>query len=201
MAKNDSNQSNQDENNQSLNSDQSGSDKKNRPTPSRKEAESKNRKSAFAPANTKEEKAAARLEERERRQKLREAYMRGDESVLPARDKGPVRKFIRDYVDSRRMPGEYIFYLLFISIFLSAFSKARALQAIVVIIMYLAVIALIGHALILKRVIRKAVEEKFPGEPTKGLGMYAFLRSTQMRRLRAPAPQVTPSKGLFQFRK
>jgi hypothetical protein len=40
------------------------------------------------------------------------------------------------------------------------------------------------------RKVRKAVEAKFPGTSTKGLGMYAWLRSTQMRRLRAPHPQV-----------
>jgi hypothetical protein len=37
--------------------------------------------------------------------------------------------------------------------------------------------------------IKKLVSERFPGEPTKGLGLYGWLRSTQMRRLRAPAPQ------------
>jgi hypothetical protein len=42
----------------------------------------------------------------------------------------------------------------------------------------------------LARRIRKIVEEKFPDAPTKGLGMYAWLRSTQMRRLRAPHPSV-----------
>jgi len=38
--------------------------------------------------------------------------------------------------------------------------------------------------------LKKVIAEKFPNEPTKGLGMYGFLRSTQMRRMRAPAPQV-----------
>jgi len=42
----------------------------------------------------------------------------------------------------------------------------------------------------LRRKIRILVEAKFPGVPTKGLGMYGWLRSTQMRRMRAPKPQV-----------
>ena len=33
--------------------------------------------------------------------KQREALANGDERYLPARDKGPVRRFVRDYVDSR----------------------------------------------------------------------------------------------------
>jgi hypothetical protein len=37
--------------------------------------------------------------------------------------------------------------------------------------------------------IKKLVNERFPGESTKGLGIYGWLRSTQMRRLRAPSPQ------------
>jgi hypothetical protein len=48
--------------------------------------------------------------------------------------------------------------------------------------------------ILLSRKIRKAVQAQFPGTETKGLGMYAWLRSTQMRRLRAPHPQVKPSK-------
>jgi hypothetical protein len=42
----------------------------------------------------------------------------------------------------------------------------------------------------LNRKIRKLVQAKFPGTSTKGLGMYGWLRSTQMRRMRTPKPQV-----------
>jgi hypothetical protein len=42
----------------------------------------------------------------------------------------------------------------------------------------------------MSRKIRKEVATRYPGESTKGLGMYGWLRSTQMRRMRAPAPQV-----------
>jgi Protein of unknown function (DUF3043) len=181
-------------------------EKKNRPTPKRKAAEAKNKVNSLAPATNKEERAAARNMDRSRRAELRAAYMRGDESVLPARDKGPVRRFVRDYVDSRRMPGEYIFYLLFASIFFSflaphssksGHAAGNGFQVIVVMIMYIAVIVLIAHALILRHQIVKAVREKFPDTPTRGLGMYAFMRSTQIRRLRAPSPQVSPKKGRF----
>jgi hypothetical protein len=44
----------------------------------------------------------------------------------------------------------------------------------------------------MSRKIKKLVTEKFPGESTKGLGLYGWMRSTQLRRLRAPAPQVGP---------
>ena len=47
---------------------------------------------------------------------------------------------------------------------------------------------------LLSRRVKKLVAEKFPDQPTKGLGLYGWMRSTQLRRLRAPAPQVGPSK-------
>jgi hypothetical protein len=42
--------------------------------------------------------------------------------------------------------------------------------------------------ILLSRKIKKLVAEKFPTEIVKGIGMYAWLRSTQMRRLRTPKP-------------
>jgi hypothetical protein len=41
------------------------------------------------------------------------------------------------------------------------------------------------------RVIRLA-HQRFPGETTKGVRMYAAIRGTQIRRLRTPAPRVKP---------
>jgi hypothetical protein len=60
--------------------------------------------------------------------------------------------------------------------------------------MYAMLIVAVVDGVLLSRKIRKAVETEFPGTATKGLGMYAWLRSTQMRRLRAPHPQVTIKK-------
>jgi len=34
------------------------------------------------------------------------------------------------------------------------------------------------------------VTEKFPGAELKGIGMYGWLRSTQMRRMRTPKPAI-----------
>jgi hypothetical protein len=55
--------------------------------------------------------------------------------------------------------------------------------------MYAAMLYSVIYGFIVNGKIKKLVAEKFPGESTKGLGMYGWLRSTQMRRLRAPAPQ------------
>jgi hypothetical protein len=49
------------------------------------------------------------------------------------------------------------------------------------------------NGIFLSKKLKKLVAEKYPEESTKGIGMYGWMRSTQLRRLRAPAPQVGPA--------
>jgi hypothetical protein len=98
---------------------ESTADKKGRPTPKRKEAEAARKVSSLAPASTKAEKARAKEAARAARIAQRAAYLRGDESALPLRDKGPVKKFVRNYVDSRRSIGEYFLPIIFFVLILS----------------------------------------------------------------------------------
>jgi hypothetical protein len=83
------------------------SQKKGRPTPKRKDAQASTKFSSLAPASTKAEKARAKEAARASRIAQRAAYLRGDESALPARDRGPEKKLVRNLVDSRRSIGEY----------------------------------------------------------------------------------------------
>jgi hypothetical protein len=48
------------------------------------------------------------------------------------------------------------------------------------------------------RRITKAVREKFPKEEIRGgsLGWYAFVRASQVRKLRAPRPRVKPGEPI-----
>jgi hypothetical protein len=68
-----------------------------------------------------------------------------------------------------------------------------AVQLAAVAIMYSSMIFMTVNGILLSRKLKKLVAEKFPNEPTKGIGMYGWMRSTQLRRLRAPAPQVGPN--------
>jgi len=164
-------------------------EKKNRPTPKRKDSEAKRAVSSLAPTTSKESKKRDRDAARARRAASRIAYMRGDENALPARDRGPARRFVRNYVDSKRSVGEYFIPLIFVVLILSLF-PIPAVQIVAIAFMYSALIASGINGFILSRKIRAEVETRFPGTSTKGLGMYGWLRSTQMRRLRAPKPQV-----------
>ncbi|MTA72775.1 MAG: DUF3043 domain-containing protein, partial [Actinobacteria bacterium] len=108
---------------------------------------------------------------------------------LPARDRGPERRFARNYVDSRRSIGEYFLPIIFVVLVLTLIPIA-AVQFSAIALMYLVLLVAVIDGIFLSRKIRAQVSEKFPNSITKGLGMYAWLRSTQMRRLRAPKPQI-----------
>ena len=160
---------------------------KGRPTPTRKEAESKRKVSSLAPIVTKDQKRASKALARQNRIASRAAYMRGEEAALPSRDRGPARRYVRNFVDARRSPGEFFLPVIFVVLVLiSIVPQALIVVALMYAIMLFAVI----DGFIMNRKIRKALALKFPGTTTKGLGMYAWLRSTQMRKLRAPHPQV-----------
>ena len=161
--------------------------KKGRPTPKRKDAESARKVSSLAPAHSKEEKARQKAAARTARAAQRAAYLRGDENALPLRDRGPVKKFVRNYVDSRRSIGEYFLPIIGVVLIVSLFPYA--LSAVIgVALMYTVLFASVIDGILLSRKIKREVSARFPSESLKGIGMYGWLRSTQMRRMRAPKP-------------
>jgi len=171
------------------------SQKKGRPTPKRKEAQASNKVSSLAPASSKAEKQRVKDATRTARIAQRAAYLRGDESALPARDRGAEKKFVRNFVDSRRSIGEYFlpvigFVLVLSLIPIGAFAVAG------IIIMYSVLLYSIVDGFFLSRKIKSEVTTRFPDKSTKGLGLYGWLRSTQMRRMRAPKPQVKAGEKL-----
>lgn len=166
-------------------------DKKGRPTPKRKEAEAKRVTRSLAPATTKEQRAQQKLQTRQQRTQARAAFMRGDENALPLRDRGPVRRHVRDMVDARRSVGEYFLPMLVLVLIVS---RVKALEVLAVLLMYFIMLSAIADWFILTRRVKRDVAAKFPDSSSKGLGMYAWSRSTQLRRLRAPKPNVSPGK-------
>jgi hypothetical protein len=168
---------------------ESSSDKKGRPTPKRNEAIAARKVSSRAPASTKEEKKRAKEAARASRITARAAYMRGDENALPARDKGPVKRFVRNYVDSRKSIGEYFLPIIFVVLFLTLIPYP-IFQIGSIIIMYSVLLISVIDGFFLSKKIKTVVTEKFPGADLKGIGMYGWLRSTQMRRMRSPKPQI-----------
>jgi hypothetical protein len=98
---------------------------KGRPTPKRREAEMARKKRVAPPRNRKEAAALQRERMRAEREKRVSAMRTGDERYLPARDRGPVRRFVRDFVDSRRSVGEFLLPLLVTILVLSFLGETQ----------------------------------------------------------------------------
>ena len=162
---------------------------KGRPTPSRKEAEAAARARAKVPRTRKEQLAAQRSARSESSQRMREAMKTGDERYLPARDRGPVRRFVRDFVDSRFSFIELMVPLLVLSMILGYSGNDTAIRFGNT-VLFTTILVIIGDIIMLRFRIRREMARRFPDEPTKGLTLYAALRSLQMKFLRLPKPQV-----------
>ena len=164
-------------------------EKKGRPTPKRKEVEKSRSIPRLAPAATKEAKKLQKEQARALRAQQRTAFLRGDESALPLRDKGPVKRFARDYVDSKRTVGEWFFFAVIPAMFLSV-TPSIELRFLASIMIWFVMGLTIAQGIFLGRKVKREVALRFPGAETKGLGLYVWSRATVMRRMRAPLPQV-----------
>ena len=181
---------------------------KGRPTPKRNEARRSAKKGPVAPAPmtsseararrkslagpklSRQERKADRTASRTRMTDRRERMMAGEEAYLLPRDQGPIRRYVRDVVDSRRnllglfMPATL--FLLFVTF------AVPQLQLYVSPAMLLLMAVMTIDGLLLGRKVSKLVDAKFPKntESRWKLGLYAAGRASQMRRMRTPRPQV-----------
>ncbi|MEU0811862.1 DUF3043 domain-containing protein [Streptomyces sp. NPDC005970] len=162
---------------------------KGRPTPKRSEAQSQRRSLANSQMSRKD---ASRRQRESRRADLarqREALAGGDERYLPARDKGPVRRFIRDYVDSRFHVAEFFLPLAVVILVLSMI-QAGAMQTYVLLLWMLVILLIVVNSIVLSFQLKRQLRKRFPDESLRGAVPYALMRTLQMRRLRLPKPQV-----------
>ncbi|QNE22015.1 DUF3043 domain-containing protein [Kribbella qitaiheensis] len=165
---------------------------KGRPTPTRKDAEAARKQALKKPRNRKEASAYRREKVRIERGKMQEAMKTGDDRYLPAADKGPVRRFARDYVDARWSVMEFALpVLLVISLLGVVFAQAFVwLPGLVNILFLVMIVAIAGDWFLLTGGVKRAVTRKFPDDSAKGIGFYAVRRTMQMRRWRLPKPMV-----------
>lgn len=165
---------------------------KGRPTPTRKEAEARNKR-PLVPADRRAAAREARAKARVQRDLEYQAMRSGDERYMPARDRGPVRRYVRDSVDSRWNLGELFLPLAALFLMLQ-FVTARSAPTIAVaslLVLYVYILASVADGWLMWRGLRKRVVAKF-GESAlpRGLAMYAVLRAFQVRPSRLPKPQV-----------
>ena len=173
---------------------------KGRPTPTRREAEAAARERAKAARNPQAAKGArgakgeSRAVRAERSQDIRARMKRGEENYLLPRDRGPVRRFVRDYVDSRLNMAEFAMPLLVVSLV----AQTAGAIALGIGVMNATVLVVVIDAVWLRFRLRRQLRERFGSEHLKGTTFYALMRALQMRFLRIPKPQYRIGQPLPQ---
>lgn len=162
---------------------------KGRPTPKRSEAQTQRRSVANTPTTRKEAAKRQRDDRRTQMERQRQALASGDERYLPARDKGPVRKFARDFVDSRFCIAEF-FLPLAVVILVMSMVRIGSLQNIALLLWLVVIVLIVVDSVGIAIRLKKQLNTRFPEANKKGAVAYALMRTLQMRRLRLPKPQV-----------
>lgn len=178
---------------------------KGRPTPKRRDAEGR-RRGPVAPApltskearerrkankGSKEDRKAASNERRAAAAERRARMLNGEDKYLLPRDKGPVRAYARDIVDSRRNLVGLFMPLALLLIF--ALFLTPEVQGYVTLGMFVMMMFMVGEGIYLGKKINNLVRVRFPDTADGGfrLGWYAFVRASQIRKMRAPKPRVS----------
>ncbi|MCH9708613.1 MAG: DUF3043 domain-containing protein [Actinomycetia bacterium] len=156
-------------------------------------AEARRRRKALGgPKLSREEKKVQRAERRTTMAERRERMMSGEAAYLLPRDQGPVRRYVRDVVDSRRnllglfMPSAL--GLVFVMLAVPSVQVQQLLSPAMLVLVLIMVI----DGFVLGRKVNRLADEKFGEDSESGwkLGFYAASRASQLRRMRAPRPQV-----------
>jgi hypothetical protein len=166
---------------------------KGTPTPTRREQEAA-RKRPLVPTDRKEAARAARQHTAEAREKARLGMAAGDDRYLTVRDRGPQRRYVRDYVDARFSIGEYLIPVMLFVIVLSFLPGYFQVYGLLALWAFFA-IAVIDCVILGFRVTKKIGEKFGATKVERGLRWYAAMRALQLRVMRLPKPQV--KRGQF----
>lgn len=167
------------------------SDRKGHATPTRKEAQAA-RQRPLVVNDRKAAKTAERLARMEERAKVTRAMETGDERYYPQWDKGPARKFARDYVDARFSIGELFIPVALVIFIVTLFAQSWPELAMSLTLgLYVFVLVGLIDAIIMSNLLIRLMRKYIPAhEIPKGTAFYAFRRVFIMRRWRTPRPQV-----------
>lgn len=158
---------------------------KGRPTPRRRDREAELKKPLVA--NSRKESKARLAKSRER---ARIGMANGEERYLPLRDKGPQRKWVRDFVDARWNFGEFLIPIMF-AVIIATFLPSIQAQFIAIAVLWGFFLVTILDSILVGRQVRRGLREKHGFDNVEnGVRWYAAMRALQMRGLRLPKPQV-----------
>ena len=161
---------------------------KGRPTPKRKDAQATRKDLLKGSNDSKADRKADRRRTRESRANARAELIAGNPKFLPARDAGPIRAYVREFIDSRRTVGEYFVPMAFIVLLLGMIKNAT-LQRNVLIAWTLMLVLVVVDTILVSIQLRIAIRRTFPeAASTRGAIPYGIMRALQLRRLRIPKP-------------
>ncbi|WP_022894432.1 DUF3043 domain-containing protein [Agromyces subbeticus] len=161
---------------------------KGTPTPSRAQQEAA-RKRPLVPNDRKEAAKQARAKASESRERARVGMALGDERYLPARDRGPQKKYVRDYVDARFSIGEVLIPVMF-AVILLTFVPMAEVQSIGILALWAFFLVAVIDSVVLGFILTKKLATKFGADKVERVRWYAAMRALQLRPLRLPKPQV-----------
>ena len=163
---------------------------KGRPTPSRKQKEEA-RKRPLVSSDRAAARKASREQMAEAREKARIGMAQGVEKYLPIRDRGPQKKYVRDYVDARFSIGELMIPFMVILIITSLLSDVvPAVTIIGFVALWAFFILAIIDVLIVGFLLNRKLAAKFGADRVEKVRWYAAMRAMQLRPMRLPKPQV-----------
>jgi hypothetical protein len=165
---------------------------KGRPTPKRNEAQGRRTGPPPPPPTTRKEAyKRMRANQAAGRPASRQALLRGDDAALPARDRGPVRKLVRDVVDSRRNVGSFFIAIAVVAL-IGTVVPNLTVRSYATFLLFGFFLLMIVDSFVLSRRIKRVVAARFPDgkHKTNGVAWYGISRSTMVRRWRFPKPEV-----------
>lgn len=165
--------------------------KKNRPTPKRSQQQAA-RRQPLVGDNRREANKQAKAEIRRKRDEARIGLMEGNEKYLGPRDRGPQRRYVRDFIDARFSIGELFIPFAFVVLLIGFIINTAQVQVITSYAVYGLIVLVIIDCFILNYVLKGRMATKFGGKEKleRGLTFYAVMRAVQLRVLRIPKPQV-----------
>ncbi len=171
------------------------SSRKGRPTPTRKEKEEA-RKRPLVSSDRAAARKASRDQMAEAREKARIGMAQGVEKYLPIRDRGPQKKYVRDYIDARFSIGELMIPFMVVLILTSLLGEMfPAITVVGFLALWGFFIVAIIDVLIVGFLLRRKLAAKFGEDRVEKIRWYAAMRAMQLRPMRLPKPQV--KRGQF----
>jgi len=158
---------------------------KGHPTPTRKQAEADARARAKASATGVDPRKSSREQRSAENRAAREGWKRGEERFLPARDQGPVRRFLRDFADCRFRVSEVLMPLLLIFIVMAYVNQSLAAS-----IEFTTILVVGGDLVWMSYRVRREYRKRFDGKLPFGSTNYLFMRAILPRWFRRPQAQL-----------